>query len=752
MSLRLKYKNVPTGHRLPDLTRYRVVMFQDIRDYYGLDSTTRHSLDQHCRQFSVGILGFLPPVDPSTAGIPESSNSSQPFTTSSPLAVLSLQTLPHHLLRVLKANLTVPQPHPAPLWFNLRPGSEDVVPVVSARYDDGSRGALVLEDQGQDSGVVKIIIGGSKIINFWLIKLLVIDALHYLSAGRLTFPLTRYVLVDIDDIFVGSARLVKSDVAALLESQRQLSRLVTGFQYNLGFSGKYFMSGSAEENEGDLELLAVKDSLWWFPHMWKHLQPHRFDNQSELEGRMVLNKEFSARHQLPVKNQYSVAPHHSGVFPVHSQLYQAWRKVWDISVTSTEEYPGLRPARRRRGFSHGGVDVLPRQTCGLYTKNLYYAEYPGGSDKLENSIMGGELFFSIVTNPISIFMTHMPNYCCDRLAPYTFQSVFSFLKCHTNLQLMTQPPSKLSSTYFSLFPEERQALWSNPCDDSRHLEIWSEKKNCNKLPQVLVVGPQKTGTTALYSFLKLHPDIVSNYPSKETFEEVQFFSGRRYAEGLDWYLEQFPVGNQSVVMFEKSATYFDGENVPLRAHRLLPRAWIVVVLTPPGDRAYSWYQHMRAHNDQTATNYSFKEVLLAGADSPSSLVSLRSRCLQPGLYAAHLERWLTHYKPARLLIIDGVRLRESPVDVMDDLQRSLQLPSLYQYSDSLVFDSKKGFYCMKILGKKKCLGGGKGRKYPPMDDFSSKWLLDFYRKPNESLERLLTKLGYPVPDWLSSSH
>jgi len=189
-----------------------------------------------------------------------------------------------------------------------------------------------------------------------------------------------------------------------------------------------------------------------------------------------------------------------------------------------------------------------------------------GTGKLENSIQGGELFLSVVTNPIAIFMTHMPNYCCDRLAPYTFQSVFSFLKCHTNLNLMTQPPSKLSSTYFRLFPEERQALWSNPCDDDRHLEIWSEKKSCDKLPQVLVVGPQKTGTTALYSFLKLHPDIVSNYPSKETFEEVQFFSGRRYAEGLDWYLDHFPVGNQSVVMFEKSATYFDSENVLQPGH------------------------------------------------------------------------------------------------------------------------------------------------------------------------------------------
>lgn len=54
---------------------------------------------------------------------------------------------------------------------------------------------------------------------------------------------------------------------------------------------------------------------------------------------------------------YAIAPHHSGVYPVHSQLYEAWKSVWGIKVTSTEEYPHLRPARYRRGFIHDGIQV-----------------------------------------------------------------------------------------------------------------------------------------------------------------------------------------------------------------------------------------------------------------------------------------------------------------------------------------------------------------------------------------------------------
>lgn len=43
-----------------------------------------------------------------------------------------------------------------------------------------------------------------------------------------------------------------------------------------------------------------------------------------------------------------------------------------------------------------------------------------------------------------------------------------------------------------------------------------------------------SGTTALYLFLGMHPDLTSNYPSKETFEEIQFFNGHNYHRGIDW--------------------------------------------------------------------------------------------------------------------------------------------------------------------------------------------------------------------------
>lgn len=74
----------------------------------------------------------------------------------------------------------------------------------------------------------------------------------------------------------------------------------------------------------------------------------------------------------------------------------------------------------------------------------------------------------------------------------------------------------------------------------------------------------------------------------------------------------FPVEANSTTryLFEKSATYFDGELVPKRVHALLPHAKLVTILISPAKRAYSWYQHTKVHGDIIANNYSFHQVVI----------------------------------------------------------------------------------------------------------------------------------------------
>ncbi|ETE71310.1 Bifunctional heparan sulfate N-deacetylase/N-sulfotransferase 1, partial [Ophiophagus hannah] len=535
---------------------------------------------------------------------------------------------------------------------------------------DAALHTTVVQDLGLHDGIQRVLFGNN--LNFWLHKLVFVDAVSFLTGKRLSLPLDRYILVDIDDIFVGKegTRMKVDDVKALFDTQNELRTHIPNFTFNLGYSGKFFhtalpsfvaytllsdddddalvLAGTDAEDEGDDLLLSYVKEFWWFPHMWSHMQPHLFHNQSVLADQMAMNKKFAVEHGIPTDMGYAVAPHHSGVYPVHVQLYEAWKQVWGIKVTSTEEYPHLKPARYRRGFIHSGI-------------------------------------------MISIFMTHLSNYGNDRLGLYTFRHLVQFLNSWTNLKLQTLPPVQLAQKYFQIFSEEKDPLWQDPCEDKRHKDIWSKEKTCDRFPKLLIIGPQKTGTTALYLFLGMHPDLSSNYPSSETFEEIQFFNGHNYHKGIDWYMEFFPIPSNTTsdFYFEKSANYFDSEVTPRRAAALLSKAKIITILINPADRAYSWYQHQRAHDDPVALKYTFHEVITAGPEASQKLRTLQNRCLVPGWYATHIERWLNNFHANQILVLDGKRLRTEPAKVMETVQKFLGVTNTIDYHKTLAFRSSE---------------------------------------------------------------
>ncbi|CAL8113862.1 unnamed protein product [Orchesella dallaii] len=786
---RIKYKVEVSGRALPIMTngdkgRFSTIVFENYTKYLHMDKWNKELIDKYSREYNVGILGFMPSRDETFVGA-QLKNTSLYIDTNVKLKDAYLNPS-SGVLRVTRAGDIVRgllSSEGNDLWTVFSPNHTTFEAVCMAtHYHEQEAEYLhsppstsnmplitVIQDKGDEDGIRKVLFGAG--LKFWLNKLLFLDALSYLSRGRLSISLKRYILIDIDDIFVGEkgTRLKSTDVQAILETQERLRMLVPGFRFNLGFSGKYFHYGDDEENYGDDLLLQNSDKFMWFPHMWNHIQPHLYGNVSQLIMDMSKNKDFAKEHGIPLDSGYSVSPHHSGVYPVHEILYDAWKKVWNIKITSTEEYPHLRPARLRRAFIHRGVMVLPRQTCGLFTHTIFIDRYPGGQSKLDESIWGGELFQTIIFNSINVFMTHMSNYGNDRLGLYTFESVIKYVQCWTNLQMVTLPPLLLAEKYFKMHPDELDPIWGNPCDDPRHRKIWANNKTCDSLPQFLVIGPQKTGTTALYTFLTMHPTISSNKPSPETFEEVQFFNGKNYYRGLDWYMRFFMPENTSIdqrnvsvnveesvkkpILFEKSATYFDNELVPRRAHALLPKSKIVTILISPSKRAYSWYQHMRAHNDPVALNYTFYEVLTASSTSPRNLRDLRNRCLNPGRYAQHLERWVSYFSPQQLLILDGDELRNDPVSIMYRLQQFLQIDPVFDYSSRLRYDKTKGFYCQVISqNKNKCLGRNKGRNYPPMDAKSAKYLQVYYTSHNGLLLKLLKRLDQKMPMWLKEEY
>jgi hypothetical protein len=227
------------------------------------------------------------------------------------------------------------------------------------------------------------------------------------------------------------------------------------------------------------------------------LQPHLL-NSTFLKEQMYYNFNFALSKNLPVDSFYAVSPHHSGIYPIYDALYKHWSDVWNIKATSTEGYPHLRPSYLRKGFIHNGIMVLPRQTCGIFTHTIFIKDYPNGIERLNSMVDGGEIFKTVLLNPVLIFMTHMTNYANDRLALYVFRRLLNYINEWTNLELNYLKPIELAKKYFQLNPSDAEPLWTNICSDKRHLNKWSLNSTyCSYFPQIIIVGPQKTGISIL---------------------------------------------------------------------------------------------------------------------------------------------------------------------------------------------------------------------------------------------------------------
>src|SRR5215216_7751234 len=143
--------------------------------------------------------------------------------------------------------------------------------------------------------------------------------------------------------------------------------------------------------------------------------------------------------------------------------------------------------------------------------------------------------------------------------------------------------------------------------------IWTYGRATAKLrplPDFLVLGAQKAGTTALYAYLRRHPQIAG--PS---WKEVSFFD-RHYARGESWYRGNFPsrpatwlarrrAGAEPIVG-EASPGYLFHPHAPQRVATLLPNVRLIALLRDPVDRALSHYHHELALGRESL---SFEEAI-----------------------------------------------------------------------------------------------------------------------------------------------
>jgi sulfotransferase family protein len=252
------------------------------------------------------------------------------------------------------------------------------------------------------------------------------------------------------------------------------------------------------------------------------------------------------------------------------------------------------------------------------------------------------------------------------------------------------------------------------------------------IPEFLIIGAERAGTTSLYRYLVQHPQVM---PLTLGRKGAHYFD-TNFEKGVRWYRSHFPsalaagararrAGTDRVVTGEGCPYYLFHPLVPQRAHALLPDARLILMLRAPVSRAYSHYQHEVARGFE---HLPFEEAIdaeperLAGEEERlrrdpgyQSFSHQHHSYLARGRYVEQIRRWQAYYPSECMLVIDSTTFFSFPDAGFREVSRFLGLEEL----------SLPGY------------GRMNARSYGEMPSQMRERLRDHFTEPNRQLERYL---------------
>lgn len=218
---------------------------------------------------------------------------------------------------------------------------------------------------------------------------------------------------------------------------------------------------------------------------------------------------------------------------------------------------------------------------------------------------------------------------------------------------------------------------------------WARLTNQRRqLPDFIIIGTQRGGTTSMYNYLVAHPAV-----GRALTKEVRYFD-LHFDRGPAWYRAQFPSLRSGAVLKrrtgmdrvvgEASPDYMFYPRAAARVADLLPSVKLIVVLRDPVERAYSHYWHQVTRGFESL---SFEEAI---AREPERLAGEVEKMLADehyvsfpfhhhsyvarGIYVDQLERWMGTFPREQFLIVQSEAFYEGTANVMDEIFRFLDLP------------------------------------------------------------------------------
>lgn len=179
----------------------------------------------------------------------------------------------------------------------------------------------------------------------------------------------------------------------------------------------------------------------------------------------------------------------------------------------------------------------------------------------------------------------------------------------------------------------------------------TEEQKKGRLPDFVIIGATKAGTTSLHFYLSLHPEIFMSTP-----KEPRFFADApeplgRWSRGLDWYRSLFVTGKR--LCGETSPTYAAAPaipGVPGRIAPVIPSAKLVYVVRHPYERLLSHYL-MFYRTGRTALSF-------------SDFIGRVPHALDSSCYGTQLAGYLNYFSPDQILVVESEALMKERAATM----------------------------------------------------------------------------------------
>lgn len=197
------------------------------------------------------------------------------------------------------------------------------------------------------------------------------------------------------------------------------------------------------------------------------------------------------------------------------------------------------------------------------------------------------------------------------------------------------------------------------------------------LPNFIIIGAMKSGTSTLHSNLQLHPKI-----GMSRLKEPNYFS-KNHSKGIDWYKSQFNSGKifngEATPAYTWNHLYPD---VPSRIHEILPNAKLIYVVRDPIDRIIS---HL--HHDLYRDRFKLSEI--------DEVVFNDSQYIMTSKYYSQLEKYLEFFSIDNIMVVNTYDLKNNLNNSLNQICEFLGLEEFSFENKSHVRNQSERKYLIK---------------------------------------------------------